>query len=233
MALIKCEECGHMVSDRAEACPNCGAPTTKPSVCSECGAQLPGNAATCPNCGCPTEKKNNGSVVRTTTNDGSQPQQKSKATIPCIIALVAYGILSVLAQSEFVPEGGRYQGHLEAICWHIMIGYSCCALVFLFLTPSLRDYFVCMAINCFCGVAGYNMLHSASAGNIVFLIYAPHFVETIILAIRRSNAMNFHKNDNFLTLALWMRIVYGAGIFILQIVIMQMMYLNVWRPWLE
>lgn len=26
MALVKCSECGHLVSDRAEACPNCGAP---------------------------------------------------------------------------------------------------------------------------------------------------------------------------------------------------------------
>ena len=28
MALIKCEECGHMISDRAEACPNCGCPVS-------------------------------------------------------------------------------------------------------------------------------------------------------------------------------------------------------------
>ena len=26
MALIKCSECGHEVSDRASACPNCGCP---------------------------------------------------------------------------------------------------------------------------------------------------------------------------------------------------------------
>ena len=31
MALIKCEECGHMVSDRAEACPKCGCPIDKTS----------------------------------------------------------------------------------------------------------------------------------------------------------------------------------------------------------
>ena len=29
MSLIKCKECGHEVSDRASACPNCGCPTTK------------------------------------------------------------------------------------------------------------------------------------------------------------------------------------------------------------
>lgn len=26
MALIKCTECGHMVSDKASMCPNCGCP---------------------------------------------------------------------------------------------------------------------------------------------------------------------------------------------------------------
>lgn len=31
MALIKCEECGHMVSDKATSCPNCGAPVNQQS----------------------------------------------------------------------------------------------------------------------------------------------------------------------------------------------------------
>lgn len=26
MALIKCNECGHTISDKAESCPNCGCP---------------------------------------------------------------------------------------------------------------------------------------------------------------------------------------------------------------
>ena len=30
MALVKCEDCGRDVSDRAPACPNCGAPVTSP-----------------------------------------------------------------------------------------------------------------------------------------------------------------------------------------------------------
>ena len=27
MALIKCNECGHMISDKATKCPKCGCPT--------------------------------------------------------------------------------------------------------------------------------------------------------------------------------------------------------------
>ena len=37
MALIKCEECGQMVSDKASACPHCGCPVKVPMVCPECG----------------------------------------------------------------------------------------------------------------------------------------------------------------------------------------------------
>lgn len=35
MALIACTECGHQVSDRAAACPHCGAPVATPSTTPE------------------------------------------------------------------------------------------------------------------------------------------------------------------------------------------------------
>lgn len=37
MALIKCKECGHDVSDKADACPNCGAKVQKPAQQVGCG----------------------------------------------------------------------------------------------------------------------------------------------------------------------------------------------------
>lgn len=57
MALIKCKECGHIISDKASACPNCGCPTSqyRGRVCEECGTQMPLNVLECPNCGCPIE----------------------------------------------------------------------------------------------------------------------------------------------------------------------------------
>ena len=63
MALIKCNECGQTISDKAEACPHCGAPVSprddvavnEPAKCSECGAQLPDGATECPECGCPVD----------------------------------------------------------------------------------------------------------------------------------------------------------------------------------
>lgn len=50
MALIKCKECGHEVSDKASACPNCGCPLEKESICNECGQLVPNGVDVCPNC---------------------------------------------------------------------------------------------------------------------------------------------------------------------------------------
>ena len=41
MALIKCEECGHMVSDRAEACPKCGCPVSTSAMSGTRGTTPP------------------------------------------------------------------------------------------------------------------------------------------------------------------------------------------------
>lgn len=53
MALIKCEECGQMVSDKAEACPHCGCPVAKLMACPECGNIIEGEESYCKNCGYP------------------------------------------------------------------------------------------------------------------------------------------------------------------------------------
>ena len=54
MALIKCKECGAMISDKAGHCPHCGAPVEiQATVCKECGEPHPKGAVTCPHCGAP------------------------------------------------------------------------------------------------------------------------------------------------------------------------------------
>ena len=56
MALIKCNECGKNVSDKAESCPNCGAPVNekiiikKERTCQNCGGAVNNNAYKCPHC---------------------------------------------------------------------------------------------------------------------------------------------------------------------------------------
>ena len=62
MALIICYECGHKVSDKAAACPHCGAPVIKQppeepkKICEECGESVPAKDKTCPNCGYPFDE---------------------------------------------------------------------------------------------------------------------------------------------------------------------------------
>ena len=58
MALIKCSECGHEVSDKASACPNCGCPIEKGLVCDECGNSVSPSDKSCPKCGNPIKSKN-------------------------------------------------------------------------------------------------------------------------------------------------------------------------------
>ena len=56
MALVKCEECGKMISSRAERCPQCGCPVTKQEaflICPECGNNVSKEETKCSNCGCP------------------------------------------------------------------------------------------------------------------------------------------------------------------------------------
>lgn len=51
MALILCSECGKEISDKAERCPNCGAPVTKTKFCKYCGEKIDVDCIVCPKCG--------------------------------------------------------------------------------------------------------------------------------------------------------------------------------------
>lgn len=55
MALIQCGECGKTISDKAVACPHCGAPVSNKGerYCTECGQAITMTIKTCPNCGAP------------------------------------------------------------------------------------------------------------------------------------------------------------------------------------
>ena len=52
MAIIKCPECGHQISNRAPVCPSCGVEIAgKITLCKNCGEAVFKDQATCPNCG--------------------------------------------------------------------------------------------------------------------------------------------------------------------------------------
>lgn len=51
MAIIKCPECGHQVSDQAKTCPSCGIEIAgKITKCPECGDVVFNDSDECPNC---------------------------------------------------------------------------------------------------------------------------------------------------------------------------------------
>jgi len=53
MALISCPECGKEISDKAQACPNCGTPIKKDGkkFCKHCGESIDKDCVVCPKCG--------------------------------------------------------------------------------------------------------------------------------------------------------------------------------------
>ena len=82
MALIKCTECGQMVSDKAANCPNCGCPVEREVICEECGEHFKEGVCTCPKCGCPVETNatpnNNMAGARKDTLFDNSEEQKQK-----------------------------------------------------------------------------------------------------------------------------------------------------------
>lgn len=53
MALIKCEECNHDMSDKAKQCPYCGYVRKVKIICNDCGYENEQGSKICNNCGCP------------------------------------------------------------------------------------------------------------------------------------------------------------------------------------
>lgn len=84
MALIKCTECGHEVSDKALECPHCGCPIEKRNCCVECGQPIPEGVNVCTNCGCPMQ----GNLA----HDFGLPQ-KSKSSLIWLVPILALSVL--------------------------------------------------------------------------------------------------------------------------------------------
>lgn len=84
MALIKCKDCGHEVSDKASTCPNCGCPIDRLTVCGECGNPIPDGVDACPNCGCPVEQR------QAIYHEIAKSPKKSKAWVWCLVAALLF-----------------------------------------------------------------------------------------------------------------------------------------------
>lgn len=105
MALIKCEECGNEISDKALACPHCGSPIAKKKYCRHCGGQIDEDCVICPLCGKQVEeiKQNNDRNNIIINNSSSanmampypmygKPKNKWVALLLCIFTLLGHKI---------------------------------------------------------------------------------------------------------------------------------------------
>lgn len=66
MALIKCNECGKSISDKAKMCPGCGY-TYDYIFCPECNKKLNTTNSYCPECGFVLSPKN---IIQSPNNNG-------------------------------------------------------------------------------------------------------------------------------------------------------------------
>ena len=110
MAMIKCPECGHVVSDRAPSCPSCGAKIENEVIkCTVCGEAYFKEQAECPHCHHRTantstmEHEHQNNVVPPTppagVADNNVPQQPSNN------AYVQPTVTPVATQQQQIPYG--------------------------------------------------------------------------------------------------------------------------------
>ncbi len=113
MAIIKCPECGHPVSDKAPTCPTCGVEIVgKTITCANCGTTYFKDQALCPNCHCPnplnaatsplqsiqtaTFSQESNSTQSTSEHESSTSKKKNNRfiwIISFVIALIICGTL--------------------------------------------------------------------------------------------------------------------------------------------
>lgn len=103
MALVRCPNCGSMISDKASVCPKCGSHTGFEHnliTCPECGEQYSIDLGVCPNCGCPSEaevKDDYNKDSYTAIDNSEKFPEKKKSKIGLIIAVVVVIGLSIFA----------------------------------------------------------------------------------------------------------------------------------------
>ena len=85
MAIIKCPECGHQISDKAPVCPNCGVEIAGKIIrCPNCGEVYFANEEMCPNCHRPTRLNKTSTQVPFTSSSsaGSSPLPPVTDNVP-------------------------------------------------------------------------------------------------------------------------------------------------------
>ena len=101
MAMVKCPNCGEMISDRASECVHCGCKLNNFTVqCPECGIYVSEDLKVCPKCGCPLHEK--------------QPKRIDKKNVLKIV-LVVILCLVIAAFSFLFIQYNRYSSYYNKV----------------------------------------------------------------------------------------------------------------------
>ena len=129
MAIIKCPECGHQVSDKAATCPSCGVGIQgKITKCPECGEIVLNDQILCPNCHCPLISTNNNDTEKSepsqshkvateepnsdTNGEGNKNEKKKKSYTPWVVSFVI--ALAVVFVGLYFYKTTQMRNELEA-----------------------------------------------------------------------------------------------------------------------
>ena len=129
MAIIKCPECGHQVSDKAATCPSCGVGIQgKITKCPECGEIVLNDQILCPNCHCPLISTNNNDTEKPepsqshkvateepnsdTNGEGNKNEKKKKSYTPWVVSFVI--ALAVVFVGLYFYKTTQMRNELEA-----------------------------------------------------------------------------------------------------------------------
>lgn len=108
MALKKCENCGHEISEKALKCVHCGYDLSKQqkkeiTLCSECGKEISTDTTECQYCGCPVEKQEK-RVSRISKNSVTlKSKKRTKKIKSWQLAFIIVGIVLLLLFIVLLP----------------------------------------------------------------------------------------------------------------------------------
>ncbi len=101
MAIIKCPECGHQVSDQAKTCPSCGIEIAgKVTKCPECGDVVFNDSDECPNCHHPLnipEVKPQPVISRPEVTEGQETSPAKGGMKRTYVVLIVSFVVALLA----------------------------------------------------------------------------------------------------------------------------------------
>ena len=101
MAIIRCPECDHNVSDNAPVCPNCGISILNNiKICPDCGKVNLKEATTCSECGCLLSESSSATGNSAASRTG-QGNNKKKSNRGLVITIVSVAIIAILAISGY------------------------------------------------------------------------------------------------------------------------------------